>query len=462
MNKFIEGYKEELLENLSQLVSIPSIFDGSDPEHPYGAHCTEALEFMLELGRQKGFKTCNLDNHVGYIEYGDGEDYVAILTHLDVVPVGNGWTKEPFGGEIVDGRIYGRGTIDDKGPAIVSFYALCALKDEGFVPKHRIRLIMGLNEESGSKCIKHYLKTESQPVAGFTPDAEFPVTFAEKGIMGLNVTKDFSPSLRDGGFKIVSVTGGIAGNMVPDACRAEIVGHQEIGHIVEAFNGTYGKCIAMTKEGEKVVLDAKGKAAHASTPEKGRNAIGLMMKCLDCLDLEIGDAANFVRGCSRRFGMESDGESIGLKCADEISGELTLNVGIVDLSPEKAALTVNIRYPVTLQMTETLTETFQEVVTFEGWQVEVKSHSKPLHIQRDSPLIQKLMKIYCDHTGDTAAVPLAIGGGTYARSMNNIVAFGILMPHMPDTMHQADESIGTEELYTITDIFVDAIRVLSV
>jgi succinyl-diaminopimelate desuccinylase len=461
MGQFLEENKEVMIRNLAQLIGFSSVFDGSDPVHPFGVKNTEALEFMLALGRQHGFKTANLDNEVGYIEYGEGQDYVAVLTHLDVVPVGNGWTKDPFGGEVVDGKMYGRGTLDDKGPAMSAFYGLLSLKAQGFVPKHRIRLIMGLNEESGSKCMAHYVQKEPQPVAGFTPDGEFPVIFAEKGILGLELTKTFSGAIQDGGLKILSVEGGIAGNMVPDYCKAVLEGNHEIAHIIKAFNDTYGQVITLTGGEGQLILEARGKGAHASMPEKGINAISHMMQCLNCLDLEIGDTTNFVRGYARRIGLETDGTSMGLKHSDDVSGDLTLNVGVIKMATTEVSLVINIRYPVTLNTEIIFGDAYKDVMDFEKWTMETKGHSKPLYKDQSSDLIQKLMGVYIKHTGDSTSKPIAIGGGTYARSMDNTVAFGIMLPHMEDLMHQADEYIVIEDLYKITEILEDAMRVLA-
>lgn len=461
MAAHMDRYREPLLKDLSALIAIPSLMDTSDPEHPFGKENTKALDHMLALGKQHGFNTVNLDNKVGYVEYGEGEEYIAVLTHLDVVPVGDGWSQNPFGGDIVDGKLYGRGVLDDKGPAMAAFYALVDLKEKGLKPKHRIRLIMGLNEENGSKCIAHYKALEKPPVAGFTPDADFPVVFAEKGILGLEIKKAFAPPLQDGGLQILWIRGGVAGNMVPGSCEAELTGRVDFEHILKTYNETYGEHITMSSEGNKIHLIAKGKSAHASTPENGINAISHMMRFLDCLDLAIGDAANFVRGYVRRIGLETDGEHLGTKCADDVSGSLTCNVGIVEMDEKMGRLVLNLRYPVTVTLETVMGESYKQAIAEEGWEAAIAGHSMPLYKEPDSPLVKQLMDVYYKHTGDTAAKPLTMGGGTYARSLPNVVAFGALLPHMPDTMHQADECCAIDDLMTIAEIIREAMLVLA-
>lgn len=461
MSTYIEKHHDAFVAHLQQLIRFESVFDDSDPAHPFGAENTKALEFMLALGREHGFRTRNLDNKVGYIEYGEGQDYVAVLTHLDVVPPGQGWTYGPFEGRVESGKLIGRGALDDKGPVMMAFYALLALKDEGFVPKHRIRLIMGLNEETGSDCMKHYVASEPQPVAGFTPDADFPVIFAEKGILQMALTKTLQPSLRDGGLHIVSIEGGTAGNMVPDRCRSVLRGVLPIAHIIEAFNGEYGDVMTLDQEGEMIILEAKGKSAHGSQPDHGTNAISLMMKCLDCLDLEIGDGANFVRGYVRRIGFELDGQSLGIARSDEDSGPLTLNVGLIKINEEQAKIDLDIRYPVTTDKDRIFGEVYQEILAFEGWNSEIKRHKAALYHPKDSQLVTQLMSVYQKATGDLEAQPIAIGGGTYARSVENTVAFGILLPYMEDNMHQANEFIALDDTLKITNILREAIQAIS-
>lgn len=453
--------KDEMVTHLSQLIQIPSVEGQATDKDPYGQACTAALDHMLALGQAEGFKTVNLDNHVGYIEYGDSEDYIAVLSHLDVVPVGNDWTKDPFGGQVLDGAIYGRGTLDDKGPAMASFYALKALKHCGYEPKTKIRLIFGLNEESGSKCVKHYLKFEKPPLLGFTPDGDFPVIYAEKGIANFEISKSFKSSLADGGIEIISIQGGHATNMVPDYCEAMIRETTDITGLVDAFNQDYHCHVKIDRSNDLTKLSVKGVSAHASTPEKGKNAISLLMSCLDALDLQIGDASSFVRGYARMIGMTTGGEGMGLELEDDMSGGLTLNVGIINMDEKSGSCKINIRYPVTLTTDQVFNDVFKGIMQYEQMTFDILVQVDPIVHQKDSLLIKTLMDIYEKHTGDHGAEPICIGGGTYARSMPGIVAFGPLFKDSEDTMHQADEHLTIEDYMKITKIYADAMYALS-
>ncbi|MCK8059816.1 MULTISPECIES: dipeptidase PepV [unclassified Fusibacter] len=458
MNTYIESTKENLYETLSSLLKFRSVLDSSDSEnHPYGAANTKALEYMLELGKEAGFEVKNMDNQVGYIQLGDQEDYVGVLCHLDVVPEGNDWTFEPFGGTIEETRIIGRGALDDKGPAAASFFALKAIKESGEKLDRSIRLIFGLNEETGSKCVKHYLTKEKPPVTGFTPDADFPVIYAEKGITTFNLKKTFAEAIDDGGIRVVSINGGTAVNMVPDYAEAFIEETMDITDMVTSFNKDFECNVTIDRSKELTRLSVKGVSAHASTPEAGTNAISLLMSCLDVLDLQIGDASSFVRAYVRRINMLTGGEGIGMGMEDDISGALTFNVGTVLMNEAGGSLSVNVRYPVTKSLEDVYNSAFKNIIELERFTYDVVSSVDPIVHDKDGELIKTLMDVYKIHTGDEKAQPICIGGGTYARSMPNIVAYGPLFPGAHDTMHQADEYIVKDDLVRMTKIYADAI-----
>ncbi len=177
----VESLKEQMIQGILELVKIDSVETEAEEGAPFGAGVKEALLKALELGERLGFRSVNLDNHIGYVEYGQGEDYVCAMGHVDVVPVGDGWRHPPFSGYTEDGVIYSRGVLDNKGPILTCLYGLYALKELGFEPKHRIRIIFGCDEESGVEDLAYYLEREKPPVYGFTPDCKFPVVYAERG-----------------------------------------------------------------------------------------------------------------------------------------------------------------------------------------------------------------------------------------------------------------------------------------
>ena len=327
LDRLVEMNKGGLINSTQELIKIKSVGGEPEPGAPSGEGPAQALDKVLEIARDLGFNTTNLDGYIGYAEYGNGSDYIGVLAHVDVVPEGTGWTYPPYGAEIHNGRIYGRGSLDDKGPAIASLYALKAVRDSKLPISKRVRIIFGTQEETGVDDIKHYLELEKPPVSGFTPDAYFPAVYAEKGIITFNLTKDL---LREpSNIKILSIRSGTAPNIVPDKASAEII-VSDPSYVVTAckkFANKTGYNLTAEETNGSVLIRSIGLAAHGSEPYKGKNAAMQLLAFLGTLDLkdsDIGDAISFLNA---KIGMETDGKSFGLAMEDEPSGNLTLNVG---------------------------------------------------------------------------------------------------------------------------------------
>jgi len=423
VNRIIENNKEKLIEDVLKLVTYESVQGEAKEGMPAGEKVAAVLEETLAMGKAYGFKTMNVSGHAGVIEYGEGEDYVAVLGHLDVVPVGEGWTKNPLG-EVSGDRIYGRGTMDDKGPMVAALHGLIAVKESGVPLKHRIRLIFGTSEETGGADIVNYLRSEKQPVSGFTPDADFPAINAEMGILVIRLSKELKKH------NLLSLEGGQAVNMVPD--RASV---------------------SYLEEGEEKHLSFEGVSAHGSTPHKGKNAISLLIRTMKEKP-EFRDLKDTLSVLEYNLAMDLDGHNMGVDLEDEASGKLVLNLGKIKLENNHLDTTINIRYPVTFAM-EDVTEKIRSIFEKEGFSFEILSHDGPLYYPKDAAFIRKLMDVDDKETGDESE-PLAIGGGTYAKMMKNIVAFGPLLPGREDTLHQLDEYILTEDLMTCARIYANA------
>ena len=456
----LENEKESLVQSLQEIIRIKSVKEAPVGDMPFGEGIQRSLEYLLNLGASMGFTTKNVDNYAGYIEFGEGKEMLGILCHVDVVPEGEDWQFGPYSGESVDGKIYGRGTLDDKGPAISSLYAMKALKDSGFKPNKRVRLIIGTNEESGSACIEHYLKKEEKPTVAFSPDADFPVIHGEMGIVVFSLEMKFVDKDPDGGIEILSIKGGNAPNMVPDYAQAKLLETRPIKEIVEAFNLTRGADIRYELVDEFTLLTSHGVSAHGSTPEKGINAISQLVTLLDLIDIQIGDQSNFIRFLANRIGMDYDGRKMGVGF-DDAYNKLVLNLGMIDLDGDQGKVTINIRYPITFKEAKIKTS-LDGIVRGTGIDMTDWRCAPPLFFPPTHPLVKTLMDVYIEKTGDTEAKPITIGGGTYARALPNAVAFGALFPGAVDTMHQKDEYIVIEDLYKMTDIFAEAIRKLSI
>lgn len=426
IDSLIGECQDGMILSLQGLLQIDSVISDPLPEMPFGEGPAKALDYTLELCRSLGFATKNCDGYIGYAEAGQGEEMLGILVHLDVVPAGNGWSHPAFGGEIAGGELFGRGVVDNKGPAVACIYAVKAILDAGILPNKRIRIIFGLDEENDWRDMKHYLAHEEIPSIAFTPDAEFPLIYAEKGILMLEL------SMKKEGSGIRSIQGGQVVNAVPDHCQAVVAG----------ING------------EDVVLQAKGIAAHGSTPEQGQNAISKLMAELYQLHLQKKADCPFSVFYHQLIGDAIHGEKIGIDCQDE-SGRLTFNVGLANCDEDAVRLMIDIRHPVTSDR-EQLLEAIQTKTAPFGVEITKVQHKPSLFMEKDHPLVQTLLSTYRELTGDNAP-PLAIGGGTYARAIPNAVAFGPGLPGRPRTEHQKDERIALEDLELIARIYAHAI-----
>lgn len=430
INERIESYQEDMIRDLRVLVAHNSVAGTPQEGAPNGRAVADCLDDALTIARDLGFAVRNVDGYAGEASLGDSEEYVAVLGHLDIVPAGSGWSHDPFRGEITDGRMYGRGVNDDKGPLIAALYALKALKEEGRELPAAVRIIMGTSEETGGGDIEHYLKVRrDQPKAGFTPDAFFPAINAEKGIINVEIRK----KLRTADIEILKLSGGNAPNMVPD--EAELV-----------YRCGQEEC--------RVAL--KGESAHGSTPEKGVNAILKMLPVLAQLDPRLEADMAFLSGALS----DVNGEGMDAALADEASGKLTSCLGLMGYEDGVLTLTVNLRVPVTFGIDD-IKDPIRLKFQGAGFEVSFGDFTEPLYYPKDLPMIQALMAVYRKVTGDEAAEPMAIGGGTYAKAMDNIVAFGPALPGREDVDHIADEYIRLEDLMTWTKIYAEAIAALT-
>lgn len=449
----IAAHEKELAAHLQGAIRIPSVYADDNSGYPYGLEVHKCLEYMLSVAKDLGFETYNMDNQVGWCEYGQGDEMVAVLGHLDVVPEGEGWTVPPYGGVVKDGRIYGRGTMDDKGPTMAALYALLALKEAGIPLKRRVRILFGLNEETGSADMKYYTAHGGEaPVMGFTPDGEYPVINGEKGL----ITEGFRCSYTQSGpLYLKRIQGGTAHNIVPNHAMAEFICAPELAAEIAAEEGEDIKC-TVTKEG--LLVEALGVSAHGGTPGEGVNAIGRLMRFLSDLPLE-GKLATAVKFLAQRIGLEWNGESMGIAMEDRVSGELTLNLGTVNGDDSGFEVKLNYRYPVTKSFEDCgpqVKAAFEEA----GFIQTVLTHKKGLYMAPDSKLIQKLLGVYAKCTG-LPAEPKSIGGGTYAKMLPNVVAFGPVFPGDEVREHKADEFMEISRLIDNAEIIAEAICALA-
>ena len=463
--EFIEDRQEEIISTLQQFIAIPSVSVRTPGEKPFGEEVDRAFRFMLDRAEAGGFDTFNADSFGGHIDFrGAGSQVVGILGHIDVVPEGKDWDYEAYGGIVSDGRIYGRGAIDDKGPVIASFYAMKALKAAGFEPDKTIRLILGLDEETDWEGMEYYFTKASKPDMGFTPDGEFPAIHGEKGIMIFDIADKFGKS-QTKGIQLRSVRGGNAANMVADHARAIVLSdnkadYDKIKEMLADLRKQKNYKVTQKQIGKSLEIVTQGVSAHGARPELGTNAISVMMDILGHINFENDDMNAFIDFYNTHIGFETDGSSMGCGLIDEPSGRLVFNVGMIDLGSKSVSLTINIRYPVTFD-DDKVYEAMMPVINKYNMGIVKGEHKAPIYMPKDSPLISTLMKVYREQTGDMDTQPLVIGGGTYARAADNIVAFGACMPGEEEMAHQKNEYITIDNLMLITKIYAQAIYELA-
>lgn len=455
LNEKVLSMKDEIVKSVQDCVRIKSVEEESKENMPFGEGIHNALLYCLQLSENLGFKTVNVDNMIGYAEYGYGDEMIAVLGHLDVVPEGEGWSSPPYGAEIHEGKIYGRGTTDDKGPTIGALYALKAVKDSNIPLKRRVRVFFGLNEETGSKCVKHYVDNGGEmPVAGFTPDAEYPIINGEKGIVTCKYTRKLT---QEGETILKSIKGGIAANVVPDYAEVEVILAKDKIELIKELSKKTEEIKIEEKEGS-IVLKCYGISAHGSTPEEGKNAITYLMMFLGELDF-MGDLKEFIDFFNKHIGTDLNGNGLGIYLEDSISGKFILNLGTISGNENELSMEINMRYPVT-KTYEDFIDIFTAKMNLGKMEEVYLRHKKSLYVSPDTEFIKKLQKVYEEQFGEKAEL-ISIGGGTYAKAMENIVAFGPIFKGQPMVEHKPDEYIEIDSLIKNVQVMAAAIKELA-
>ena len=462
IDQFLGEHEEDMMTAIAGIIAIPSVKDvaGAQPHAPFGYEVQRALRYTLSVLDCMGFAGENIDYMVGRTRYGShtGKDY-AVMTHLDVVPAGDGWTVPPFEATIRDGRLYGRGTLDDKGPAIATIYALAAaravLQLSGTEPENAIVLLFGTDEESEWADMTAYQQRYGLPSSGFSPDGDFPVVNSEKGLLGLRLhgAAQERSTLR-------SACGGVRSNVVPSHAEAVVaVPTGRSDSIRMALAGSEeedGFRVRVTQQVNDIVITVDGKPAHASTPGKGHNAIGKLLTVLDAVGALEG--VPLLQYMARSVGTDWTGQGLGVDIHDEISGSLTFNLGVLNWYNGAGTLDLDIRYPVTATR-ETVMAVLGPSITAMTTGVTILDDTPPHYVDCSSPLVATLGRAYQDHTYRKPHC-ISMGGGTYAHLIPNAVSFGPQFPGHPATEHSPDEYIELDDLLVATRIYASAMVAL--
>lgn len=455
----VEKRREDLMADLCSLLEINSERDDSqaDAAHPFGPGPVKALEKFLEIAARDGYETRNVDNYAGHFTFGQGEEELGIFAHMDVVPAGSGWDTNPYQPVIKDGKLFARGSSDDKGPTMACYYGLKIIKELGLPVSKRVRFVVGTDEESGWGDMDYYFANVGlpKPDFGFSPDAEFPIINGEKG----NITEYLHFGNDNGGsFTLHSFKGGLRENMVPESATAvfSAEGAQaELQAKLDAFTAEYGVSASLTQEADHFTLTLVGKSAHGAHPEAGINGATYLAKFLNQFDF-AGAAKAYIAVAADVLFEDHAGQALGVAHTDERMGTLSMNAGVFSFDQAQADNTIalNFRYP---QGTDAQTIKAALVKLAGVVEVTLSEHEHtPHYVPMEDPLVKTLLDVYEKQTG-LRGFEQVIGGGTFGRLLERGVAYGAMFPGYTDTMHQSNEFIDVEELYRAAAIYAEAI-----
>lgn len=446
LHDWLRAHEQELLDDTIAMLRIPSVETEALPNAPYGTANRQALDLALSLAEKYGFKTTDLEGHLGYADFGQGDRLVMSLGHLDVVPVGPGWKHEPFGAEIEDGYIYSRGAIDDKGPTMASFYAMRAIKEVCPNLPARLRQAFGCDEESGFGCVERYVQTEEAPTFGVAPDSGWPLYHAEKGIANLEISV---PRNIGSDFELLEIAGGQRPNIVIDSCSAKVRASASVRKAVEAkLADAWDRNVTYAWDGDVLGIFAVGKAAHGARPFFGDSAAIRLLRFL--YEISPLSTKPFYEEMFESTGV--GGAGIGIAGSDEPSGDLTCNLGILGSTETHVEFLFNIRYPVTWtgEQLQSKCQKYLSKLT-SGFELKVTRDSPPLYFPLDHPLVKTVVDVYEAETGERRT-PGTMGGGTYARAVPNTVSIGTGWEGDGEA-HETDERIKVENLFRMSRIY---------
>ena len=437
----VKPYQEEMMKSLKEFIAIDSTYDeeSQDAANPFGKGVSKALQYIADLAKKDGFIVNNYDNMVVEILTNELEPNVTIMAHADVVPVGTGWPQDPFTLTEKGDDLFARGVADDKGPLLSCYYGLKALRDNNLLGNYQVRFLVGGNEERGSACMEHYFHTlkKKQPTYGFSPDSAYPLTYAEKGIIGFIVRKDITSP-------IISLKGGVASNSVIEKC--DVLLKEDLNLI--AYLNNHDVDYSFLSQGEEMLLTFNGLAAHGSVPWMGKNAAMSAIKWLG----EYFNNADLKK--LYELYSPTRGEGANVAAHSEDMGDNSLNVGLISITDNKLEMVINFRHVETVTA-EQMINNFEEAS--KPFLVEVAGTSPLLYYPKDSKLITTLLKVYQEETGDLKTPIIASGGGTYAKEADNIVAFGMEYPGHDPHMHGVNETTKKSYLFESMGIFAHAI-----
>jgi succinyl-diaminopimelate desuccinylase len=461
IDKWFEEHSEKLIADVVRLIGVKSVLEPPESGAPYGWGARFALLHARDIIDSLRIETAVFEDSMieGDVRGADGQDAeLGILVHVDTVDANAAeWASDPFTADIRDGRIYGRGATDNKGPAVAAMYALACARDVTGGLAKGVRILVGSAEEIGCVDIARWLEVNTPPRYVFSPDADYPLANVEKGRFVMGFRKSFGESADLP--RVTSIRGGGTSNIIPGAARATVEGMSKsalYGYARE-FSEKTGAVISVVPTAAGAVIRAEGTAAHASQPESGNNAQTALLAMLAALPLAPSDSTDAIRALATLFPHgDTRGEALGLAMADEVSGELTLSFDVFELDSSGFTANFDSRTPQVAD-TRDILGTVTAALARAG--IDAAEHTMTrCHVAAaDSVLVRTLLGIYKDYTGAEDAAPLALGGTTYVHGIPGGVAFGTVFPGEDNRIHGRDEYIGIEELLLSAKMFAAAI-----
>lgn len=440
----IDSYRDDFVRRLSRWIQVPSVKGEPDEGAPFGRDVRRMLDMAMVDAETMGFMTRAFDGYACDINLGDAPESIAVLGHLDVVPAGDGWSVPPFSATLDGDRLIGRGSMDDKGPSLAALYAMRAIKESGIPLKKSIRLILGCDEESGWEDMAYYCEQTDIPEVGFSPDASFPVINTEKAMLHMILNAPVAST----GLQVKQLWAGERMNVIPGEAKVLLAGDAALAKQVADYAAKTGLPYTAEVTDDGVWVTAEGIPGHSAYPQGRRNAIGMLLLLLKALGVE-GPLATLADA----VGMEHDGASLGCACADEVSGALTCNMGILHLQDGTITATLDMRCPITADLPGLKSAALSHLPGLTASTVEMK---EPHHVPADSELVTKLLAAYHEETG-LEPKALSTGGGTYAKVLKQGVAFGASFPDDEDLAHQANEYASIDGLMKAIKVYANAL-----
>lgn len=461
ISSFLRDNKGNMIMDLGEFIEIPTVLceDDYSVSHPFGEQINIGLEWLLRKAESFDFKCRNFDGYAGEITVGTGKIIIGILGHEDVVSAGEGWNTEPFKSVVNDGKIYGRGSLDDKGPIISCLYVMKYLRDNDLIPAdYSIRMIIGADEEVGWRCIDYYKEhVDALPDYSIVPDGNFPLIFCEKGLIDFDMFANTNDNL-EADIVVEELNGGSGRNIVAGKAECTILCKDELLDKIADILGKMQDISIKRLDDNRLAVIAVGKATHAMSPEKGKNAICILLDAIWRLPYSTS-IMDFIDKFNKYVGTDYNAGRFGCRFEDELSGVTTLNIGTIGKNGKGITMESNLRYPASISFAE-VDVAMKKTLDDAGFSYKAVSCLPSVYVDPESNFVKSLVKAYADNTGDYDSKPMAIGGATYARAIPNAVSFGPLFPYEEELAHEPNEYLSVDSFIKMTAIFSDAIEAL--